>query len=346
MIIEEGSAKIKIYPGEIKKKDKVFYNPKMRVNRDLSVLSVNVFAKKNKRTLRVIDVMSATGIRGIRYLKECDDVNEVVFNDINKEAVKLIEENVKRNGLEKVKIYNEEAGCLLHKYAFLGDVVDLDPFGTPIYYLDAASRAVSNKGMLMITFTDTAVLSGTYPKVCYRRYNCQIDKQYRPHQEMAIRVALSSIARSLSKFDKAMVPYLSVVSKHFLRVIVGISKRKKDVLNVLENIGEFRKEYKDKKFVLKNVWLSDLGNKDFVDGMLELAKENISKEALSLLERLSKEYSIKNAGYYDVAYLSSLYKKSPPSFDTLKEKFGSVEKAHFEKDFVVVSDKNIEEFFN
>ena len=46
--------------------------------------------------------MSATGLRSVRFAKEIPNVHKIVANDIDPIAVKLIEENVILNNVEKI----------------------------------------------------------------------------------------------------------------------------------------------------------------------------------------------------------------------------------------------------
>ena len=48
------------------------------------------------------------------------------------------------------------------------DVVDLDPYGSPVPFLDAALQSVRDGGMLMVTCTDLAVLSGGNTGACHK----------------------------------------------------------------------------------------------------------------------------------------------------------------------------------
>ena len=40
------------------------------------------------------------------------------------------------------------------------DVVDLDPYGAPVTFLDGAVQSVADGGLLLVTCTDMAVLCG------------------------------------------------------------------------------------------------------------------------------------------------------------------------------------------
>lgn len=51
------------------------------------------------------------------------------------------------------------------------DVIDLDPYGTAVPFLDSAIQACANGGMICVTFTDLAVLAGAKYDVCYYKYD-------------------------------------------------------------------------------------------------------------------------------------------------------------------------------
>lgn len=50
------------------------------------------------------------------------------------------------------------------------DVVDLDPYGTAIPFLESALSCIANDGLLCVTFTDMAVLCARKPHVCFYKY--------------------------------------------------------------------------------------------------------------------------------------------------------------------------------
>ena len=50
------------------------------------------------------------------------------------------------------------------------DIVDLDPFGSPVPFLDSAMRAVRDGGLLCIVATDVSVFTGTERAACTPRY--------------------------------------------------------------------------------------------------------------------------------------------------------------------------------
>ncbi|MEM4264071.1 MAG: tRNA (guanine(10)-N(2))-dimethyltransferase, partial [Candidatus Woesearchaeota archaeon] len=66
--IKEGSCTIYAPTGKISKKLPVFYNPDMKLNRDISILLLKSISIPIQ--LRIADILAGTGVRSIRLLKE------------------------------------------------------------------------------------------------------------------------------------------------------------------------------------------------------------------------------------------------------------------------------------
>ena len=228
--------------GKLKKSDVVFYNPEMRFNRDISVLALSAFAqekKQNKHKVVVADVLAASGIRALRYAKEVDGVDEIIVNDISPTAVKIIKKNFSSNKIRKkikMLIANVDANHLLSKFKYGIDFIDIDPFGSPIQFLDSAARAVSVHGLLGVTATDTAPLSGTYPEKCLIRYGSRSMHGELGH-EVGMRILIKNIILECAKYEKAFVPALSFADKHYFRIIGKVLRGKKLLKDAIGKIG-------------------------------------------------------------------------------------------------------------
>ena len=70
------------------------------------------------------------------------------------------------------------------------DVIDIDPYGTPSIFLDAAIQAVAEGGLLCITATDMPVLCGKYSETCFAKYGATSLKGSNCH-EMVCGITLS-----------------------------------------------------------------------------------------------------------------------------------------------------------
>ena len=68
---------------KIGKSMSVFYNPRMTINRDLTICVINTYANQRKAKLYYCDSMAATGIRTLRILKQYESIQKVIINDFS-----------------------------------------------------------------------------------------------------------------------------------------------------------------------------------------------------------------------------------------------------------------------
>ena len=85
MIIVEGKTKLSVPDVlTVTKKDEVFYNPKMEVNRDISVSVIQAFLKNYRREeFLICDPLGGSGARGLRYANELELKDGNVSTDVN-----------------------------------------------------------------------------------------------------------------------------------------------------------------------------------------------------------------------------------------------------------------------
>ncbi len=209
-------------PGEYApSKAPVFYNPVMELNRDLAVLALQAYQQTVKRKISVCEPLSSCGIRGARFAVEVEGIKRIVLNDISKEAAKLARFNVERNNLANhISVANEDANLLLSRYAAPRkrfDYIDVDPFGSPVPYVDSAVRALRNKGLLALTATDLAPLCGVHPKACVRKYGGRPLRTAYCH-ELAVRLLAGCLTMMAAKHDIGIRVIFSHSTDHYVRV--------------------------------------------------------------------------------------------------------------------------------
>ncbi len=218
----------------------VFYNPVMELNRDISVLELQVYQRRLGREITVCEPLASSGVRGLRYAAEIHGAKQVFVNDINTRAVKLAKHNVGQNSLQdRVKVSHRDANCLLSchgKPRQRFDVVDLDPFGTPAPYMDSAIRALRNGGLLALTATDLACLCGVHPKACIRKYGGKPLRTEYCH-ELAVRLLAGSAAVQTAKHDIGVDVPFSHSTDHYVRVYAEISYGAKKADDSLKRLG-------------------------------------------------------------------------------------------------------------
>lgn len=65
-------------------------------------------AIKSRNKIRILEALSATGLRSIRYAKEVHPApDEIIANDLMSEAVEMIQKNVKLNDVENIVTPNK-----------------------------------------------------------------------------------------------------------------------------------------------------------------------------------------------------------------------------------------------
>ena len=298
-IVNEGSAKLKIPKAEkISKEMAVFYNPVMILNRDISVLLLDSINKKN---LQIADPLAATGIRSIRFLKELgrNKVKKIHVNDYNKDAIKLVKENFALNKIQyknnkKIILKNEDANLfLLNSTGF--DYIDIDPFGTPNPFIDAACKRLARGGILAATATDTSALCGTFPSACIRKYWAMPKKDAIMH-ETGLRILIRKIQLVAAQYDKALIPIFSYSKEHYMRVFLINDKGKSKVdwvlkkHNYLDNAGPMW---------TGNLWDKNLTSKIYQNAIKNKIFNN-NNELIRFLKIIKNESKIKAVGFYDL----------------------------------------------
>uniref|UniRef100_A0A8B9FLJ0 tRNA (guanine(26)-N(2))-dimethyltransferase n=1 Tax=Amazona collaria TaxID=241587 RepID=A0A8B9FLJ0_9PSIT len=175
--------------------------------------------------LRVLEALAASGLRSIRFAKEVPGLRAVVANDCSARATDLIGRNVAFNGVgalvtpsmadARMLMYQ----CKADREPF--DVIDLDPYGSPAHFLDAAVQAVSEGGLLCVTCTDMGVLAGNNAETSYSKYGAVSLKGKFCH-EMALRIILHSLDRRANCYQRFIVPLLAVSADFYIRVFVRV----------------------------------------------------------------------------------------------------------------------------
>jgi tRNA (guanine26-N2/guanine27-N2)-dimethyltransferase len=218
----------------------VFYNPVMELNRDLAVLALQACQRMVKREISVCEPLAGCGIRGIRFAKEVEGVQKVLMGDINKNAFQLANHNVHMNRLsERVAVKNDDANHLLAQYSAPRkrfDAVDIDPFGSPVPYLDSAIRALRNYGLVALTATDMAPLCGVHPKACVRKYGGKPLRTEYCH-ELAVRFLAGCLATTAAKYDIGVSVVFSHSSNHYVRVYATIEYGAKKADESIKSMG-------------------------------------------------------------------------------------------------------------
>ncbi|KGN52527.1 probable tRNA (guanine(26)-N(2))-dimethyltransferase 2 [Cucumis sativus] len=180
--------------------------------------------QRGPKPIRVLEALSASGLRALRYAREVEGVGQVVALDNDKASVEACRRNIKFNGsvaCSKVESHLTDARVYMLTHPKEFDMVDLDPYGSPSIFLDSAVQSVVDGGMLMCTATDMAVLCGGNGEVCYSKYGSYPLRGKYCH-EMALRILLACIESHANRYKRYIVPVLSVQMDFYVRVFVRV----------------------------------------------------------------------------------------------------------------------------
>lgn len=343
-----------------------FYNQNMRFCRSIYSLAVGAINEQ----LYVLDAFCASGIRGIRYSKENENVKSITFLDWSKNCISLAKKNAKKNKVAKAKFVEGDVNRWLMEPEATGGInfVEIDPFGTPAPHLYPVFSAMQKhkEFYLSATATDTAVLCGHETKACLKNYHSKNLNNEFTH-ENGLRILLKRVAEAAAEFNFGTTPLFCISDRHYLKVLV---KCDNSAIGADESVAQFgyvsycnscawmasgkRAEYRCARCgkateIGGQVWLGETSDKAFVKKMAALnAKRDYAdkKEITNVLAKVGAEQGLP-IGYYDIHRICKrLGTGGVPKFDLVlaeleKRGFKTV-RPHY-SDTAVKTDAGIEE---
>jgi tRNA (guanine26-N2/guanine27-N2)-dimethyltransferase len=295
--------------GPAKKTGPGFLNPAMAPARTRSVLLLadvleNDWLVKNGKSIRVFDALCSTGVRIRRWRNEIPDELQsrlrITANDLDDFALNWarishqshpppvsIDHSVESDRYGKTPDGAFENGIFFQQLdarVALSDAsyqwIDVDPFGSPVSFLDSAIQSLARTGVLEVTATDTAALTGSSLSSQQRRYGAKGIVDLYAHDD-AVRTLMGLIATTAARHDKSMTPILALFDGHHVRVSVILSTSKENASKVHSNMG-WRIRCDDSPYVFKQhpnenqlerasgpMWIGPLWNKEITERMTE-----------------------------------------------------------------------------
>ncbi len=311
--------------GPGKKQGFPFYNPAMELNRDVSIAMVQwLLSTSERKHFSLLDGLAATGVRGIRFSNELTGSFDVTINDWSEESFLVIKKNVKEKSLDNVTCKNQNLNALLLDEKF--DYIDVDPFGSPVSFIDSAMKSIRHHGIIAVSATDTACLCGVYPKVCLRRYAA-----YPLHgpvmHEIGLRILLGFVGREAAKHEVGIQPILSYKTDHYMRLYVRVHRNIPSANETAKMIQPLLKKdvypFKDEQGFIGPLWTGSLHTKEIITTLKQITEEKVlgSTKKMMKLCSLFEEEADASLFYYTTNELGSLLRCSPPSLDRLWETF-------------------------
>ncbi|NYZ80170.1 hypothetical protein H0N95_02880, partial [Candidatus Micrarchaeota archaeon] len=228
---------------------------------------------------------------------------------------------------------------MAHKYERF-DFIDIDPFGSPVYFLNSAMHAIKQSGgVLGITATDTGSLAGIYPKACFRRYGIISERTSFIH-ELGVRNLIATVFREASKYECTVRPLFSYNQIHYDRAFIQVMGGRKTTNRDLENIGfikycrkcerrssipvfetyDERCECGERTMILGLTWIGRIADVDFLDKITNEKQEiAYDKDAFRLVPSSYSEYAVSEP-YYSIAALTRVFKKESKKTSVILER--------------------------
>ena len=319
----------------------VFYNPAMVNNRDLSIILVDILLENGQlpgRSISILDGLCGSGIRALRFAGELACSGEVTIRgiDIDEASIRTAREGCTTNGVDVDFQVDELNGHLIrNRYSY----VDVDPFGSPVPFIRNAISSLLNGGVLAVTATDTAALTGSIPRVAKRRYDTQLHRTDFQH-ELSCRALLGNLARTAASLERSVSPLFFYTSDHFVRGYVKLGRGAGRTDGSLKNVGyillddngcvEVIHRLEDiaavdgRRKVLGPLWVGPLEDREIVTKMLSAMEGErftymkTHKHIRSMLETALSENGLPPGGY-DTNAVASILGMSPPRITALME---------------------------
>lgn len=303
--VEEEKIQIRNYGNKISKELKVFYNPLMKLNRDISMLVIKSYFNKQ---IKFCDPMAASGIRELRFLKTIPEMfNKLYIGDISKTAIKNIKKNAKSNKISLKKVKLKQQNAILTMMDEMYDFIEIDPFGSPVPFLDIAIQRIKHEGILSVTATDTATLCGTYPNKTLRKYGIKVEMTHF-HEELGLRNLIAYCQVQAAKYDKKITPIISYSQDHYYKIFFKVEDGRQKAIDMIKKLSHITWERKtqdveilkyEKENSLGKTYIGKLCNFNF---LIEI-KKNINliednKKINKLTDKLITELDI--VGYYNI----------------------------------------------
>ena len=222
--------------------DGVFLNPAMSGSRTRSVLLLDHAIESGilgEGPIYALDGLAAGGIRARRWLNEISEDNakrlDVTISDLDRGAIDWAMGNhrdfppLHGKGQLSSSVGDLRKLVLSHGRHW----VDIDPFGSPLPFLDTAVQSLARSGVIEVSATDTAALTGSSRGAMLRRYGARVRTDGLAH-DSALRVMLANLASTAARHDRCVEPLLSIWDSHHLRVSARVRKSRSGA-NVFED---------------------------------------------------------------------------------------------------------------
>ncbi|WP_084448948.1 N2,N2-dimethylguanosine tRNA methyltransferase [Picosynechococcus sp. PCC 7117] len=298
-LVEERSIQFQVDGG--------FYRAHSRIVRDLGVLAAAVY-RQNQGQLRVLDGLSATGVRSLRYYQEAQ-ADWVWANEGNPDLLETLTTNLRRIPAAQrcISVLSLRQLCL--ERSLMGDryeLVDFDAFGSGSAFVQDALTVTTLGGLMYLTSTDGRTYSGREPQRALRQYGAY-GRSHPAVQEQGLRLLLGSLAQQAAQRNFGIEPIFSFFWGDTCRIMARLTRKpiltetNYGFLGYCHHCGTYglpswRKlsqatcAHDDLPLTLSGpMWLGKLHHPDYLRQMLAIAQRWHWQDVVKVLETMALE---------------------------------------------------------
>ena len=194
----------------------------LNTSRSLALTSLLALSQNKTGKISAFDGFAGLGMAPLQWTSLLND-EQIDISMNMKSVMKNIFEDEEKipQALKRCRIFYEDTNVLLHQNRF--DFIYLAPLFSPLQYLEAAFRSISNNGIIVLTVCDLAVLTNRDPEATYKLYGSMLHKtEYMA--EIGVRMIVFNMVRAAAKFNKALDVKSCAVSNAGITVVCEVKK--------------------------------------------------------------------------------------------------------------------------
>lgn len=283
----------------------------MAGDRDLAVSFAVAWAARGTRRRAGWEVTAATGVRGLRLLHEGRAFESFLLTEANDVAAGVLAANAARYPGAVAARHDGRSPPPAGSF----DYVDVDPYGSPVPFVEAALAAIRPNGVLAVTATDMMVLAGVQKGACERRYGAR-PVRGRLGPEGGLRIVLAYLARVARARGRTVRPLLAYVRDHHVRAYLEVapaSPGDSDPVRTVE-LDRWTGPELGGAGPWGPLWLGPLFDPDLVRAMQVPAAAAVPRATATFLDRLREEVTADVPFYFEANRLAAeLALPMPPS---------------------------------
>ncbi len=291
------------------KRSGVYYSKMQTITRDLTVVILKNYFRDG---FTALDLLAGSGVRGFRIEKECG--GKVTINEKNPYAREFILRNREINN-SYAEITDYDAKICFPKKRF--DYIDIDPYGSPVPFIDLSLKSIKNNGIIGLTATDLPNLAGTNRNKSIMLYHAQGERNYLKH-EIGVRILWKYIMEKAMEYELFIDPILTYFGGYYYRIFFRVQKGSKKSFTMVEKIQEI---YNINNKKIGPLWIGNIHNHEFLK-KLKIDDYIENKEKIEYLIKISKHENI--LFFYSLEELSKRAGKNIPRIDFFIKKINEM----------------------